>query len=515
MAIEDDEPRDREVWSNVAQFWYKKASDESPKVGRLSHHLSILARPYTLEQFSLYARSLSCFSPFESARGSIMTLFNTMTYSKDLILQRLSLDTILIRAHAVFFTRQPSDSPDIFETASKFKATGIYAAISNIAALFEYGSTGSGASKSRFRRAFENAIVQSRPIAPEITLMEFDALLLTNRSLHLRGLNVRCNEELWSMKNTAQPMLEDYLLRGQSFLGSYYPENWFAATSVDDERCHELPSISSPRNERTLWLEIFDKETDTSCTTILEEVDSKPKPTLYDQNAILAQGHTAQGVPRRVRDPPIGSLQASWTWYNAQSLTDTLIPEASFQPTAVNANLRTAMNDNVQLIHTAPNQIPLDDLALHSQSSTKTDNKTLPSSVCDYEQQLPDLLSKAEARSERILRISWRIASGLHSIMRFTLGSLSMSFLPAVKASPISNPGTTSESSDMKPIFSLVFLLESSLYMAFAAVALFWTRSVAAKKGPVLAWGCMMYVAAYGWWIVREDGTAPPMLLAV
>ena len=35
MAIEDDEPKDREVWSNVARFWYNKAADKSPNIKRL------------------------------------------------------------------------------------------------------------------------------------------------------------------------------------------------------------------------------------------------------------------------------------------------------------------------------------------------------------------------------------------------------------------------------------------------------------------------------------------------
>ena len=62
MAIEDDASRDREVWSGVARFWYSKAADRTPKVGRLYHHLAILARPYTLQQLSLfiYTRSLTC-----------------------------------------------------------------------------------------------------------------------------------------------------------------------------------------------------------------------------------------------------------------------------------------------------------------------------------------------------------------------------------------------------------------------------------------------------------------------
>ena len=67
-AVEDD--------GNVARLWYNKAADRSPNVGRLDHHLSLLARPCTMEQLSLYMRSLTCVSPSVSAIGSIQTLFN-------------------------------------------------------------------------------------------------------------------------------------------------------------------------------------------------------------------------------------------------------------------------------------------------------------------------------------------------------------------------------------------------------------------------------------------------------
>ncbi len=176
MAIEDDEPKDREVWSNVSRFWYNKASDKSPHVGRLYHHLAILARPYTWEQLSLYARSLTCDTPFESARGSIMTLFNPILQGRDTMNRRQpSLETMFIRAHAILFTNQHSDSQDQFHTVvnelerdgffdnyiakagTKFKENGVYAAISNFAALFEYGSPRAGASKSILRRRFDDA----------------------------------------------------------------------------------------------------------------------------------------------------------------------------------------------------------------------------------------------------------------------------------------------------------------------------------------------------------------------
>ncbi|KAI0188381.1 hypothetical protein EV127DRAFT_133169 [Xylaria flabelliformis] len=78
MAIEDEDIRDREVWTSVSRHWYSQASDKAPTTGRLYHHLATLARPDALQQLFYYAKSLSVSIPFESARESaresVMTL---------------------------------------------------------------------------------------------------------------------------------------------------------------------------------------------------------------------------------------------------------------------------------------------------------------------------------------------------------------------------------------------------------------------------------------------------------
>jgi hypothetical protein len=78
MAIEDDDIRDREVWTAVSRHWYSRASDKAPTTGRLYHHLAILARPNALQQLYYYAKSLCVEMPFLSARESIMTLFEPL-----------------------------------------------------------------------------------------------------------------------------------------------------------------------------------------------------------------------------------------------------------------------------------------------------------------------------------------------------------------------------------------------------------------------------------------------------
>ena len=171
MAIEDDEPKDREVWSNVARFWYNKAADKSPNVGRLYHHLAILARPYTIEQLSLYLRSLTCVTPFESAKGSIMTLFNPVLSGKESATRRSSsVDTVFIKVHGILFIKGPLDQFEeamkqleadeffdsyIDKTATKFKEIGVFAAVANIAAMFEYGIAKQGVPKPILRLAFD------------------------------------------------------------------------------------------------------------------------------------------------------------------------------------------------------------------------------------------------------------------------------------------------------------------------------------------------------------------------
>ena len=174
MAIEDDEPKDREVWSNVARFWYNKAANKNPNIGRLYHHLAILARPYTIEQLSFYLRSLTCVTPFESAKGSIMTLFNPILNGKESATRRSSsFETIFIKAHGSLFIKGPTDPSDQFDEAMKqfeadsffdkyidkaaarFREVGVCAAIANIAAMFEYGIAKPGAPKPILRLAFE------------------------------------------------------------------------------------------------------------------------------------------------------------------------------------------------------------------------------------------------------------------------------------------------------------------------------------------------------------------------
>ncbi|KAH7302916.1 hypothetical protein B0I35DRAFT_196564 [Stachybotrys elegans] len=98
MAIEDDDIRDREVWTEVSRSWYTKASDMRPTVGRLYHHLAILSRPNALQQLHFYCKALTVPDPYPSARESTTTLFNPLLSSKATKPQPINAAYILVNA---------------------------------------------------------------------------------------------------------------------------------------------------------------------------------------------------------------------------------------------------------------------------------------------------------------------------------------------------------------------------------------------------------------------------------
>ncbi len=57
--------------------------------------------------------------------------------------------------------------------------------------------------------------------------------------------------------DVGRPLPEDFVLRGQIYSQSYFPKNWFQEARIDDEeRALELPSMTTLRVERILWLGI-------------------------------------------------------------------------------------------------------------------------------------------------------------------------------------------------------------------------------------------------------------------
>ncbi|KAK6206238.1 hypothetical protein QIS74_13657 [Colletotrichum tabaci] len=151
MAIEDDDLRDREVWTSVSRHWYSKASDKAPTTGRLYHHLAILARPNGLQQLFYYSKSLCVPVPFLSARESIMTLFDPHLNGSPTRLQEI--DAAFVRAHGILFSGKNMDqlAPSvsgfidhldnhIARNTKRWLDSGYYIGIALANAILEYGS---------------------------------------------------------------------------------------------------------------------------------------------------------------------------------------------------------------------------------------------------------------------------------------------------------------------------------------------------------------------------------------
>lgn len=153
MAIEDDDIRDREVWTSVSRHWYSKASDKAPTTGRLYHHLAILARPNALQQLFYYTKSLCVPIPFISARESIMTLFDPILNPNSSQQSRLMpIDAAFVRAHGILFSGKCHDDFDpaveeflqqlnnhIGRTTRRWMESGYYIGIATCCALVSYG----------------------------------------------------------------------------------------------------------------------------------------------------------------------------------------------------------------------------------------------------------------------------------------------------------------------------------------------------------------------------------------
>jgi hypothetical protein len=153
MAVEENDMRDREVWSSVARYWYNKAADKNPGIGRIQHHLAVLARPNILQQVFYYSKSLVSMQPFLSTRDSILLLFNPLLDPTKPVNNRYPpLLTAFICAHGVLFTRRKISSFVVFtrqflskldkyvgRIGAVFREQGVYIMSSNYAAIFDFG----------------------------------------------------------------------------------------------------------------------------------------------------------------------------------------------------------------------------------------------------------------------------------------------------------------------------------------------------------------------------------------
>ncbi|KAK2624696.1 hypothetical protein QTJ16_005889 [Diplocarpon rosae] len=184
MAIEDDDIRDREVWTGVSRHWYSKASDKTPTTGRLYHHLAILARPNALQQLFYYAKSLCVVIPFISARDSILTLFDPVLSPGNINGQyRLPpLDTAFVKAHGLLFTNREVHEFDttakefldllddhIGRVTRRFMEQGCYVAVTNSVAMLGFAAKDNPLVQAMTESAEESDVEMTSMDSPPMT----------------------------------------------------------------------------------------------------------------------------------------------------------------------------------------------------------------------------------------------------------------------------------------------------------------------------------------------------------
>ncbi|ERF70125.1 hypothetical protein EPUS_00312 [Endocarpon pusillum Z07020] len=157
MAIEEADLRDREVWAGVARMWYDKAADKSPNVGRIQHHLAVLARPNIVQQLFYYSKALVSVIPFPNARESVMLLFNPFLATGEIASQRYPVvEAAFVKAAAIQFTRGSIEMYNglveqflfaldrhIGRVTTKFRVQGPELASTICATLFDFGNVDS------------------------------------------------------------------------------------------------------------------------------------------------------------------------------------------------------------------------------------------------------------------------------------------------------------------------------------------------------------------------------------
>ncbi|KAK1907858.1 hypothetical protein P3342_006188 [Pyrenophora teres f. teres] len=241
MAIEDEDVCDRETWAGVARSWYIKAADKNPTVGRLYHHLAILARPHVLLQMYYYSRSLASVKPFENARESIKALLDPLVQES----QHTALDDFSNEKEP---EKEKDDedkillTPEEWEKAQECIKNNRHL---NNARLLTYET-----SALVFRRLGDENVL------PYVHVM-LAFLFNVASSKHVSSLIADALwAELVAFLNTPiktkiryrrgvddLPLPEDYHIRGQIW-AQHFPEKWFEREHDPEQRYLELPKAA-------------------------------------------------------------------------------------------------------------------------------------------------------------------------------------------------------------------------------------------------------------------------------
>ena len=148
MAVEEDE--DKRLWSIIAAGWYSEAADRQPYIGRLNHLLGFVEESIIKRVF-LYSKSLTCLVPFKNARNILGDFYNKVLKKNEITNSSSSAEATIVVFYALQFSKGSSIATEnALATAlkklshlkpQKLQEIGALLTITNIAAIFEHGSS--------------------------------------------------------------------------------------------------------------------------------------------------------------------------------------------------------------------------------------------------------------------------------------------------------------------------------------------------------------------------------------
>ena len=308
MAVEDEDLRDREIWTAVSRHWYSKASDEAPSTGRLYHHLAILGRPRAAEQLFYFTKALCVSVPLISARRSIRRSIRSLGQAQGETSGPPWLVQIwLKRYQTVQGLLAALDVRLGTSTCCRWMETGYQIAMSNLNAVVGYdennptqphllgkshyvsGVGGNEAIPQSTRQRLEDTVstppravkMISRGTGDSNIYQYLHVALVFFRYLASPKAAIRHLETtfpwklLATMLNTLvissksfepleatdfprsppRPLPEEYAMRGLLWAKGYFPGGLFNFANIDDdERYFEAPSMTEERKETILQL---------------------------------------------------------------------------------------------------------------------------------------------------------------------------------------------------------------------------------------------------------------------
>ncbi|KAL4806152.1 hypothetical protein BDV18DRAFT_123447 [Aspergillus unguis] len=153
MVVEAPDSRERHAWAGIARYWYNKGADKNSDVGRLQHHLGVLARPDIVQQLFYYTKSLVCVHSFAGTRESIHLLFTPLLQNPRSVRRLPEIVIAFVAAHGYLFTGKVEEpfkntcdeylsflEEYIGRMGPNFKLQGVYIASCNFAAVLEYAA---------------------------------------------------------------------------------------------------------------------------------------------------------------------------------------------------------------------------------------------------------------------------------------------------------------------------------------------------------------------------------------